>query len=192
MGTIKLILALFFLQQYVLTIQCKSQTKDTIYIIDFTINKGKDRPFYNEGTYVFFNTDSIKLFAGKKSTRIYIHNQKQINFSGLRIEGIRIIKEKKNPLVVRVKSEKRLFKEVFSLDTIVRFDSLIIEPLIYWARVRETPKFFAFFNPTHLALTNEDFVHKINYLRPKIRTAIMNSVKYEYYYPEGKLIRVKE
>ncbi len=192
MGRIKLIAFLFLLQQFVVSTDCQSQQKDTIYVIDLTINNGKSKQFSNKGTVAYLNGDSVKLVANKNSTKIQMLHQKQVNFTGLRIECLRIIKNDKTPLTLRVKSEKTSYKITYPLDTILHFDSKTSGPFIYWTRIWETPKWYAFFNPTHLLLTNEDFAYKKNYLRPKIRAAIMNSVVYEYHYPEGRLIRVKE
>lgn len=43
-----------------------------------------------------------------------------------------------------------------------------------------------------MKVSNQDFVYKNNYRRRKIRSTIMNSVVYEYHYPEGTLMKLKK
>jgi hypothetical protein len=177
----------------------KAQQMDTILFFDYyylppaTWPKGT-KSSANFGMTLFFNkTDSVHLNSNDTSPRFKIYNYKNyIPFPRrIRVEGIRIIKPKRIDYIVRIQSEKRYSRKNYKLDTLFRLDSKLQPPFIFWQPLRQKYNTGECnFCPTHFEVANNEFLYKKNYQNPKLIQKLNAAIRYEYYLPEGRLVKL--
>lgn len=174
---------------------------DTILLFDYYYKKHSswsEKGFNNGGLTIFFSDrDSISLIANDQSLTMkwkwrerYRHHMYRTN--KISIEGIRIIKPTNSNYTVRIKSSKVWFKRKFHLDTLFKISKDLPAPKIFWQPIREkkSRNFICDFCPTHFELSNEEFAFKNNFHNAELIRKLNEAVRYEYHFPEGKLIRL--
>jgi hypothetical protein len=177
----------------------EAQQMDTILLFDYYYKRhatwGKGNRFMaNFGMTVYLNkTDSVHLAANDSSPGLKLYKFKYlIAMPGrIRIEGIRIIKPAAMVDTIHIKSEKRFNSKTYKLDTLFRLDSNLPRPFIFWQPLREKEYVpVCNFCPTHFELSNEEFSYKGNYKNAGIINKLNAAIRYEYYLPEGKLVKL--
>ncbi|MFN4286768.1 MAG: hypothetical protein ACK4E8_12500 [Lacibacter sp.] len=176
----------------------EAQKMDTVYIIDFyDIKYGappwskESKHFVNNGTTIQFN-NSIEIFlkAGYRDTKLKYREEGVWSSYHIRIQSLRLILPENTSIPINVKSEKIVSSRVIKLDTILVFNADIIsKPYMFIGYILKTHTFFNFM--LQFVLTNRDFAWKNYYQRPKVRKAILKSVKYEYDWIKGELRTIK-
>jgi hypothetical protein len=176
----------------------EAQQMDTILFFDYynetqySLNK---RSFLSDGLTIFFNNkDSLKLIATDSSTRLNFkwRNPYPIYRSNeIVIEGIRIIKPHDLDYSLRFKSGKVWYKRKFYLDTLFNLRQGLPMPYIFWQPLREKGFNLAErFHPTQFVLANYEFAYKKTYQKPDLIQKLNAAIRYEYYLPEGKLVKL--
>lgn len=201
MGRIKKGIAAAFIFSF-LVFNSFAQELDTIYIIDYWVNFGrpnerKSKFMKNDGATIFLSTgDTIFLKATYQSPILKLRWDKKEDgfFEGRKkIQTLRIIKPPAAPLSIRIQSKKAVNRRMSAaVDTTLKLDGKSTSrPYIFIISLRHH---YSLTKRTRLAMkvSNQDFVYKNNYRRRKIRSTIMNSVVYEYHYPEGTLMKLKK
>jgi hypothetical protein len=177
----------------------EAQQMDTILLFDYyykhpgTWRKG-NKYSANFGMTVYFNkTDSVHLQANDSSQELKIYRYKDdiLRSKNIRLEGVRIIKPAAMVDTIHIKSEKRFNSKTYKLDALFRLDSNLSRPFIFWQPLRDrggNP--LCNFCPTHFELSNEEFSYKGNYKNAGVINKLNAAIRYEYYLPEGKLVKL--
>lgn len=192
----KFISIIVFVHLYILTV---AQQMDTVYFFDYfaehTFNKSTKR-FKNSGMKIYFcEKDSILLFSDKDDVRMKLNKYKDYLLwpTYIVLEGIRVIKPSGTSFTIRVQSSKQYANKKYYLDTLFVLSKTSEISPYYWQPLREkNPNGLCDFCPDDFSLTNSDFKYKNNFKNPYILKKLMEAVKYEYYWPVGKLVRLKE
>ncbi len=174
-----------------------AQQMDTILLFDYYYqhhSTWKEKRFTNGGLSIFFpNNDSLHIQSGSSSIGLNLRKHRHLipRSNKILIEGLRIIKPANVELSIRMKSFKRFSGKNYRMDSVLVLNKNIPYPRIYWQPLREIGATgVPYFSPTHFVFANYEFAYKLNFKNPELIKKLNEAVRYEYHFPEGKLIRL--
>ncbi|MFN4286773.1 MAG: hypothetical protein ACK4E8_12525 [Lacibacter sp.] len=176
----------------------EAQKMDTLYIIDYFRRYGapwstNSKLFINKGITIHIN-DSTELLlkASIRDTKLKCKEEGVWFTTLLRLQSLRIIVPENSVLPFHVKAEKIITSRKANFDTVLVFNPKIIRrPYWFIGYVVKDYSSFGFNVKFNYELTNRHFAWKNYYQRPKVRKAILKSVKYEYDWIKGELRTIK-
>jgi hypothetical protein len=188
-------LKIYYLLIFMICTSAKAQQLDTIYFFDYYTNFGapwnpNSTVFNNKGTLIIINkTDSFLIRATGRHTRMRLTRIPRTDGfiygrSNLKIEGIRIIKPVSMPLEIQVHSQKSIFKDKASLDTVFYFENTQIQKPYFFINFIEHHYGLFKVRRLEMQMSNRYFAFKDNYTRPRIVNSMAKAIKYEYRLPE--------